>query len=141
MEEKTTNLLEGAIRAQFENLSDLQPGSKDKAAAINELTALYRLKIEETKNELEFNERCQKGVMELELRMQEEQLKRKQLKEQLEEQVRDRYFRLGIAAAEIRLPLIFYAVWMHEGFKFERTGTYVSPTFRGLYSRFRPTKR
>ena len=129
MEEKTANLLEGAIRAQFENLSDLQPGSKDKAAAINELALLYRLKIEETKNELEADERQKSCLM-------DERLKR----DQLREQVRDRYFRAGVDAAAIVLPLMFYAFWMRRGFEFEKTGAYTSTTFRGLMNRFRPAK-
>lgn len=28
-----------------------------------------------------------------------------------------------------------------KGFKFEETGTYTSTTFRGLFNRFRPTKK
>ena len=62
-------------------------------------------------------------------------------KNQLAEQVKDRYFKLGIAAAELVLPLMFYAVWMRRGFKFEENGTYTSTTFRGLFNRFRPTKK
>ena len=60
---------------------------------------------------------------------------------QLDEQVKDRYFRLGIAAAELLIPLMFYGIWMRKGFKFEETGTYTSTTFRGLFNRFRPTKK
>ena len=60
---------------------------------------------------------------------------------QIAEQVKDRYFRLGIAAAELMIPLMFYGIWMKKGFKFEETGTYTSTTFRGLFNRFRPTKK
>jgi hypothetical protein len=56
------------------------------------------------------------------------------------ERVWDRYFRLATESASLVLPLIFYAVWMRRGFKFEETGTYTSTTFRGLFNRFRPTK-
>lgn len=51
------------------------------------------------------------------------------------------YFRFGMAAAELVLPLMFYGVWMRRGFKFEQDGTFTSQTFRGLFSRFRPTKK
>ena len=60
---------------------------------------------------------------------------------QLEESIKDRYFRLGIAAAELILPLMFYGIWMKRGFAFEKDGTFTSQTFRGLFSRFRPTKK
>jgi hypothetical protein len=111
------NLLEEEIKSEIEDLSALTPGSEEKSAAIDDLAKLYKLKIEETKCETDSN------------------------KEQLAEQVKDRYFKLGIAAAEIVLPLIFYAFWMRKGFKFEEEGTYTSTTFKGLFSRFRPTKK
>lgn len=60
---------------------------------------------------------------------------------QLNEQMKDRYFKVGIAAAELLIPLMFYGIWMRKGFKFEETGTYTSTTFRGLFNRFRPTKK
>ena len=36
---------------------------------------------------------------------------------------------------------MFYAAWMKRGFKFEENGTYTSTTFRGLFNRFKPTKK
>ena len=120
MDEEIKKMLEDEIKTHITGLSTMQTGSKEKIGAINELTALYRLKIEETKNELDCDDKRVK-------------------REQLEEQVKDRYFKLGIAVAEITLPLIFYAVWMYKGLKFEETGSINSTVFRGLVSRFRPT--
>lgn len=60
---------------------------------------------------------------------------------QLDEQVKARYFNLGIAAAELILPLAFYAVWMKRGFKFEETGAFTSTTFRNLFNQFKPKKK
>ena len=60
---------------------------------------------------------------------------------QLKEQSIDRYVKVGIAAAELIAPLIFYAVWMRRGFKFEETGTFGSTTFRNLFNRFKPTAK
>lgn len=42
---------------------------------------------------------------------------------------------------KLMIPLMFYGIWMKKGFKFEETGTYTSTTFRGLFNRFRPTKK
>lgn len=75
--------------------------------------------------------------MEEEAGTRDEEMKRTQLSEQ----IKDRYFRLGIAAAELMIPLMFYGIWMKKGFKFEETGTYTSTTFRGLFNRFRPTRK
>ena len=122
--------LEKVIAEEISNLPTLERGSQEKSAAIDDLAALYKLKIEESKFKLDYIER-QESVK------RDEEFKNKQL----EEQVKDRYFRLGIAAAELILPLMFYASWMKKGFKFEETGAYTSTTFRNLFNRFRPTKR
>ena len=130
MDEEIRKLLEEEIKTEIRNLSTLEPGSKEKSTAIEDLAKLYRLRIEETRNEWDFNEKYESRDSDMQFK-----------KNQLEEQVKDRYFRLGVEAAGIILPLIFYAVWMKRGFKFEETGTYTSTTFRGLFNRFRPTKK
>lgn len=57
-----------------------------------------------------------------------------------EESRKDRFLRIGVEAAGIILPLIFYGIWLRRGFKFEETGTYTSTTFRSLFNKFRPTR-
>lgn len=128
--EKIRNLLDEEIEAEFGSLESLTFGSKEHLTATENLATLYKLKIEEAKIAMDFTEKAAN-------REREEQFK----KEQLAEQFKDRYFRLGMSAAELILPLMFYAVWMHRGFKFEENGTYTSTTFRGLFNRFRPTKK
>lgn len=122
MNEKTKDLLEDEICKEIQALSEMNIGTESKASAIDDLTKLYKLKIEESKTETD----CW-----------ENEIKEKQLKEQ----VKDRYFRTGTAVAEILLPLMLYAVFMCKGFKFEETGTYTSTTFRNLLMRFKPTKK
>lgn len=61
--------------------------------------------------------------------------------EELEDKKKDRFVKIGITLLEVVPPLIFYGRWMKKGFKFEETGTYASPTFRGLIKFFKPTKR
>ena len=112
-------MLEEVIQAEIKRLPTLTPGSAAKASAIDELSKLYKLKIEEMGHISDYA--CKK--------------------EQISEQVKDRYFKLGIAATELIIPLIFYGVWMRRGFKFEETGTFTSTTFKGLFSRFKPTKK
>lgn len=129
MNEEIKDLLGEEIKSEIEALSSLESGSKEKSVAIEDLTKLYKLKIEDTRIDYEIGEKY-------DARESDKQLKNAQL----EEQVKDRYFRLGMEAAGIVLPLIFYAIWMRKGFKFEENGTYTSTTFRGLFNRFRPTK-
>ncbi|MCL2837734.1 MAG: hypothetical protein FWE04_01515 [Oscillospiraceae bacterium] len=126
MDKNSREMLEEVINTQLNSLSALQTGSKEKTAAINEVAVLYRLKIDETKNEMEFDEKHARRAAEW---------------NQSNDMEKERYFKLGIVAAEIMIPLIFYAYWMHRGFKFEQEGTYTSTTFRGLFNRFRPTKK
>ncbi len=130
MDEKIKTMLEGEIKDQIENLSSLEIGSEKHSKAVDNLAKLYRLKLDEDKVLMESVEKSENRENEAEIRCA-----------QLEESVKDRYIRLGIAMAELILPLMFYAVWMRRGFKFEENGTYTSTTFRGLFSRFRPTKK
>ena len=137
MKEELKNLLVEEIKSEIQDLSSLSPGSKEKSTAIEDLAQLYKLKIEESKLDIERTEKIKRRVMDTNIQNNDATLK----DFQMSEQVKDRYFRLGIAAAEIILPLVFYAAWMNRGFKFEEKGTYTSTTFRGLFNRFKPTKK
>lgn len=136
-ENSIKELLNEEIAEEIQALSILEAGSKEKSIAIEDLTKLYKLRIEENKSEWEADEKYNRRVMEDEANTRDDELKQIQIVEQ----VKDRYFRLGIAAAELMIPLMFYGIWMKKGFKFEETGTYTSTTFRGLFNRFRPTKK
>lgn len=138
MEEKTIDeLLNEEIAAQIQSLSELDSGSKEKSAAVDDLTKLYKLRIEENKSIWDADEKYNRRMMDNESGTKETDFKERQIAEQ----VKDRYFKVGIAAAELLIPLMCYGVWMNKGFKFEETGTYTSSTFKGLINRFRPTKK
>ena len=155
MSENIKELLNEEIAAEIQAISSLNSGSEEKSKAIEDLAKLYRLRIEETKSELDAEDKRSRRTLESEANVRENEIKKSQLDEQikadvqdeqykrsqLDEQVKDRYFKLGIAAAELLIPLMFYGIWMQKGFKFEETGTYTSTTFRGLFNRFRPTKK
>ena len=155
MSENIKELLNEEIAAEIQAISSLDSGSEEKSKAIEDLAKLYRLRIEETKSELDAEDKRSPRTLESEANVRENEIKKSQLDEQikadvqdeqykrsqLDEQVKDRYFKLGIAAAELLIPIMFYGIWMRKGFKFEETGTYTSTTFRGLFNRFRPTKK
>lgn len=123
MGEENRSLLEEEIKAEIKRLGSLESGSQEHTTAVDSLTKLYKLKLEEDKNAYE------------------REIDQESKTAQMAESVKDRYFRFGMAAAELVLPLMFYGVWMRRGFKFEQDGTFTSQTFRGLFSRFRPTKK
>lgn len=128
--DKIIDLLDEEIEKELSELSSMPAGSKEKSVAIDALVELYKLRIEETKNDREHFEKY-------DFNETENSFKR----DQLREQIMDRYVKLGIAAAELVLPLIFYGVWMRKGLKFEETGTFTSTTFKGFINRFKPTKK
>lgn len=130
MDEQIKELMDKQVKTEIMNLSNLKPGSEEKSRAIDAISKLYRLNIEGIRVELESDDRREAQAC-------EEQSKR----EQIRQQIKERYVRIGIAAAELVLPLIFYGFWMKKGFKFEQDGTYTSTTFRGLFSKFKPTKK
>jgi hypothetical protein len=154
MGSRIKKMLEKSILEEFKNISQLQTGSKEKSAAIDDLATLYKLSIDDQKVESESVDRRDKINAELRQNELEHRLKDKQLsveiensikeerlkKKQMSDQGKDRYINLGLEAASIIVPVVFYAVWMKRGFKFEETGTYTSTTFKGLFSHFRPTK-
>lgn len=155
MGENIKDLLNEEIAAEIQAISSLDSGSEEKSKAIEDLAKLYRLRIEEIKNELDAEDKRSRCALEKEANIRECEIKQDQLDEQiksdvqeeqfksdqLKEQMKERYFKLGIAAAELLIPLMFYGIWMRKGFEFEETGTYTSTTFRGLFNRFRPTKK
>lgn len=131
MGEDIRQALADEIFSQLNELSNLEPGSKEQQMVVENVTKLYRLGLEDVKTDTDYDEKVNRREMDT----RAEQLKR----DQLAEQIKDRYFKLGVEVAGIILPLMFYATWMKRGFKFEETGTYTSTTFRGLFNRFRPT--
>lgn len=130
MGEENRSLLEEEIKAEIKRLGSLESGSQEHTKAVDSLTKLYKLKLEEDKNTYERLDKIENREIDQESKTA-----------QMAESVKDRYFRFGMAAAELVLPLMFYDVWMRRGFKFEQDGTFTSQTFRGLFSRFRPTKK
>lgn len=147
-------LLDEEIKSQIQNLSKLESGSEKMSAAVDDVSKLYKLKIEESKNELEFKERRQKRIAESAQHRVDAQLKEKQLQndedaqldearfksKEFDDKVKDRWIRLGFDAGIQILLMMFYGCWMRKGFKFEETGSFSSTTFKNLFNRFRPTK-
>lgn len=115
MDYETTNMLSEEIKNQFEKVKHLEPGSAEYSSAVEGLTKLYKLKIEETKNELDFEEKA----------------------EERESENKHRKIGYVLSALGLGLPLIFNSVWMYKGFKFEENGTICSQTFKWLTNGFR----
>lgn len=130
-------LLDGEILTRIRELHKFQEGSQEKKNAISELEKLFALRNDTVRLRVEAEEKREKMDEEIAVHVREAQSKEKQL----EEQKKDRWFKVIIAGVELIVPIIFYGIWMRRGFKFEKDGTYTSTTFRNLFSKFRPTKK
>ena len=149
------SLLDEVIVGELTHLGSLPPDDEKKSEAIKNLTALHTLSIDEIKAKTVADEKRLRRAMDSKQHRAELTLKERQAdgdeaaraneeqfkQHQLNDQVIDRYVRIGVATAELVLPLVFYGVWMSRGLKFEETGTFTSQTFKNLFNRFKPTRK
>lgn len=95
------------------------------------------------REKMEHEERSRQEQMEQEAKFHNEQAEREEQsqKEQLAEQKKDRYVRIGIAAAELMVPLVFFAKIYQMGYDLEKDGTFTVQTLKNLIRFVKPTKR
>ena len=125
MKDKISILLDGMIEEELNNVKTLQPGTKEKTDAIEDLNQLYKLRIEEAKIE---QERAHNN-RDIELR-----------RVQLESQAKDRRVNVGLQIGLSMASLVAYDLWYRRGLKFEETGVIRSRWIRNLVSRMFPKK-
>lgn len=148
MNEDIITMLDEQIKAELGGLSGLAVGSKEHTEAIEGLAKLYRLRIDDSKAAMEYNkeiddENFRRDQMEQEKTQHQEQVEREEQsrKEQLAEQKKDRYIKIGIAAAELMVPLVFFAKIYQMGYNLEKDGTFTVQTLKNLIRFVKPTKR
>ena len=149
------SLLDEVIEAEIAYVGSLSPEDEKKSKAIQHLADLHKLRIDEIKAKTDADEKRLRRAMDSKQHRAELTLKERQAdgdeaaraneeqfkQHQLNNQVLDRYVKIGVATAELVLPLVFYGVWMKRGLKFEETGTFTSQTFKNLFNRFKPTRK
>lgn len=152
---ESKSLLDEVIEAEIAYVGSLSPDDEKKSKAIQNLTALHKLRIDEIKAKTDADEKRLRRAMDSKQHRAELTLKERQADDdeaartneeqfkqhQLNDLVIDRYVKIGVATAELVLPLVFYGVWMKRGLKFEETGTFTSQTFKNLFNRFKPTRK
>lgn len=129
-------MLEEEISDEIENLGNLEQGSEEHSEAVESIAKLYKLKLEEDRNEKE-TEKVKNDFEEL--KKQNEATKALE-EEKIKEAKIDRYCRIGVTLVSVTLPLMVYGHWYKRGLKFEETGTLTSTTLRGVISKFNPFK-
>ena len=149
------SLLDEVIEAEIAYVGSLSPEDEKKSKAIQHLADLHKLRIDEIKAKTDADEKRLRRAMDSKQHRAELTLKERQAdgdeaaraneeqfkQHQLNDQVLDRYVKIGVATAELVLPLVFYGVLMKRGLKFEETGTFTSQTFKNLFNRFKPTRK
>lgn len=106
-------MLTEAIENQFMDLASLEAGSEERARATEDAAKLYKLRLEEVRNEKESRERA-----------------------------KDRWSRVGVDAAIGLLATGFNLYVFRKGLKFEEEGTFTSGTLRRMMNNFpKPFKK
>lgn len=121
MMDKNQALLSDAIERGLEGINELKPESEEYSKAVESVTKLYRMKIEEDKADTEFRE--------AEAKM-----------EQTKDAKKDRWIQVGLNVAGMVLPMLTYSFWMGKVMTFEETGKCTSTVFRTLFNRGIPHK-
>lgn len=109
---KLIELIDKEVKSDIEYLKLLSPDTDKYMTAVDNIVKLYNLKQETEKVKVDGKNRMIEQVI-----------------------------GHSLDAAGIVLPLIFYGVWMKRGLKFEESGTFTSTTFKGLFQKFKPTRR
>ena len=123
-------LLDEELVSQLTNLSTLSQGSQEHTAAIESINKLYKLKLEEIKNQQDHDEKLQS-------RKDEKLLTKIQWKRTIIEMCIKHGVEVGLAL----ITLAAYGTYFSRGLKFEETGTFTSHTMRNLMGNFRPKKK
>lgn len=134
MEDKVQLLLDEVIEEDIQRLTTLKVGSDERSNAVEELTKLHKLRIEEVKVEADYVSKNKQREDERVARIQENSLRR----EQLRSQNIDRWVNFGLQAGVTIGGWIMFTLWQKSEQKFEMTGTPTTPIFRGLLSRMIP---
>ncbi len=118
--------LDENIERHLDAMSKYGIGSTEMSSAINEVVRLHKLRMDELKHEVELDEQFKRNVLDTQ-KYTSDELRRD---DELCERKRDRYFRVGIAAAELVLPLALYGVLSYIGFAREFDGVVTSDTLK-----------
>ena len=134
-------LLENRLATDFELLDNAK--GEERAKLIEDISALYKLKIEEDKNDLDYDDRYNKRLQENERLDKECEFKKQEL--ELKSKEEKNRTRVGLITAAVTFGValmgnMFYSFWYHKGLKFEETGTVATHQTKNLESKMVPRR-
>lgn len=135
--------LNEAIERHLDEMGGLGIGSEEMSKAIKAVAQLHALRIEEEKVSIENRKitndetaQSAKSIMDVQNNSFEQIMR----DEEMKERKRDRFFRIGVAAAEIILPLAVYTGLAMLGFAREFDGVITSDTLKRVLNTAKPKK-
>lgn len=128
--------LNESIERSLDKIALLDIGSKEMSTAIDQTVQLHSLRMDELKFESDMRDRDVKRVFDTQKQTLEEIAR----DEDLKEKKRDRYFRIGVAAAEIILPLALYGWLSYVGYAREFDGAVTSDTLKRVLNSIKPKR-
>lgn len=133
MDNKINELLEEEIESRINELKNLDIASETKSKAIDDISKLHRLRMEEIKVENERQNNLTQNELEKKKFIDEKETKRAQRKERLIE--------FGLTGANLLVTVggyVWYNKWHKRNLKFEETGSFCSSQSRNLISSMIP---
>lgn len=130
--------LEAQISAQIEELNNYAPGSEEYKAAVEAINKLYRLGIDETLAEGEYNEKIETREETTRLKEKEIELRERELnlnEEKANSEGKREVAKIAVNASIGIATLVANIAMIREGFKFEETGVLRSTSMRNLFSK------
>ena len=139
MKKSTNERIEKEIERLLSDLSTIDSGSEDYREVTQRIKDLYDTLNKEQSLEID-RDRVQLDKDKLDTedyhRTEEGRFKLKELKS-------SKVFngvKMGVEILGVTAPLVFYGIWMNRGLEFEKEGSFTAQTFKGLISKFKPTK-
>lgn len=130
--------LEEQIAAQIEELNNYAPGSEEYKASVEAINKLYRLGIDETLAEGEYNEKIETREETTRLKEKEIELRERELnlnEEKANSEGKREVAKIAVNASISIAALAANVALIKEGFKFEETGVIRSTSMRNLLSK------
>lgn len=128
--------LDENIGRSLDKIASLEVGSKEMSTAIDQTVQLHRLRMDELKFDDEKLDRTARDIFET----QKASLDEVARDEELRERRKDRWFGVGVAAAEIILPLALYGWLSYVGYAREFDGVVTSDTLKRVLNSIKPKR-
>lgn len=154
MDDEIRDLLEKEIKSEIKGLSSLEQGSEKHSTAVESLSKLYKLKIEETKSKWDNDEKYNRRLMDKEQNCLDTKMKERQMdsdddarerelelkRKQLHKDIWLTSISCGVQLIGTVIGIAAYNAWLNKGLKFEETGTITTPETKNLLSKMIPRK-